>query len=86
MILKNTGSDAVHSTSENSEIDFSLVPFSMHSHGYDLEILHAYLDAVPAMLIILGTDQIISFVNDSFCTSLNYTKQELIGLIWLAPL
>ncbi len=82
MILKNTGSDAVHSTSENSEIDFSLVPFSMHSHGYDLEILHAYLDAVPAMLIILGTDQIISFVNDSFCTSLNYTKQELIGLIW----
>ncbi|MCC7576829.1 MAG: PAS domain-containing sensor histidine kinase [Methanomethylovorans sp.] len=82
MILKNTGSDPVHSTSEDSEIDVSLVPFSMNLHDSGLTILHVYMDAVPSILLVLATDQTISFVNEHLCKSLNYTKKELIGRIW----
>lgn len=82
MISKNTGSDVVHSTSEDNEIDFSLVPFSMDFHDPDPRIWHAYMDAVPSMLLVLDTNQVVSFVSEHFCKGLHYTKQELIGHIW----
>lgn len=82
MISKNTGSDVVHSTSEDNEIDFSLVPFSMDFHDPDPGIWHAYMDAVPSMLLVLDTNQVVSFVSEHFCKGLHYTKQEIIGHIW----
>lgn len=82
MIFKKTGSDAVHSTSSENEIDLSFVPRSMNFNDSGLEILHAYMDAVPSMLLVLDGNQIISFANEHFCKSLNYTKKELVGRIW----
>ncbi|WP_370574978.1 PAS domain-containing sensor histidine kinase [Methanomethylovorans sp.] len=82
MIFKKTGSDAVHSTSSESEIDISFVPLSMNFHDSGLEILHAYMDAVPSMLLVLDSNQVISFANEHLCRSLGYTKKDLVGRIW----
>lgn len=82
MIFKKTGSDAVHSTSSENEIDLSFVPPSRTFHNSGLEILHSYMDAVPSMLLVLDSNQTIYFANVHLCKSLGYTKKELVGRIW----
>ncbi|WP_214045249.1 PAS domain-containing sensor histidine kinase [Methanomethylovorans sp.] len=82
MISKNNDSDTVHHNSTEDKLDISFVTRSMNFQDTDIELLHAFMDAVPSILFILGTDQIISFVNDHFCERLGFTKKELIGHIW----
>ncbi|HML26321.1 MAG TPA: PAS domain S-box protein, partial [Methanomethylovorans sp.] len=76
------GSDTVRRNSAENEFDISFVTRSMNFQDPAIEILYAFMDAVPSMLLVLDTDQMISFVNECFCKSLGFTKKELIGRIW----
>ncbi|MGD9779814.1 PAS domain S-box protein [Methanomethylovorans sp.] len=82
MISRNKGSDTVRRNSAENEFDISFVTRSMNFQDPAIEILYAFMDAVPSMLLVLDTDQMISFVNECFCKSLGFTKKELIGRIW----
>lgn len=82
MISRNKGSDTVHRNSADDELDISFITRSMNSMDPGIEILYAFMDAVPSMLLILDRDQMVSFVNERFCKVLGFTKKELIGRIW----
>lgn len=82
MISRNKGSDTVRRNSAENEFDISFVTRSMNFQDPAIEILYAFMDAVPSMLLVLDTDQMISFVNECFCKNLGFTKKELIGRIW----
>ncbi|MFA0823746.1 MAG: PAS domain-containing sensor histidine kinase [Methanomethylovorans sp.] len=81
MIFKKKSPEAVSSTSLESEIDLSFVP-SMNFNDSCFEILQAYIDAVPSMLLVLDSNQMISFANEFLCQTLDFTKKELVGHIW----
>ena len=82
MISRDKGSDTVRRNSADDELDISFITRSMNFQDPGIEILYAFMDAVPSMLLVLDTDQMISFVNECFCKSLGFTKKELIGRIW----
>ncbi len=82
MISRDKGSDTVRRNSADDELDISFITRSMNFQDPGIEILYAFMDAVPSMLLVLDTDQMISFVNECFCKGLGFTKKELIGRIW----
>ncbi len=82
MISRDKGSDTVSRNSPDDELDISFITRSMNFQDPGIEILYAFMDAVPSMLLVLDTDQMISFVNECFCKGLGFTKKELIGRIW----
>ncbi len=82
MISRDKGSDTVSRNSADDELDISFITRSMNFQDPGIEILYAFMDAVPSMLLVLDTDQMISFVNECFCKGLGFTKKELIGRIW----
>ncbi|MBC7085520.1 MAG: PAS domain S-box protein [Methanomethylovorans sp.] len=81
MIFENKDSDAVHSTKEDDK-EISFIPASMKLHESVLEILHAYMDAIPSMLLILNSNQVVSFANEHLYKTLGYTENDLIGHAW----
>ena len=82
MTFKKAGSDTAHSTFLESEIDLSFVPHSMNFNESCLEILQTYMDAVPSMLLVIDSNQMIFFANEYLCKSLDFTKKELVGRTW----
>ncbi|GEM_PF-648049 len=82
MTFKKAGSDAAHSTFLEREIDLSFVPHSMNFNESRLEILQTYMDAVPSMLLVIDSNQMIFFANEYLCKTLDFTKKELVGRTW----
>ena len=75
-------SDTVQSISTDSDVGLPFVPRIMNPQDSDPEMLCAYMDAIPSMLLVLDSDQRISFANAPLCEGLNYTKKDLVGRIW----